>query len=527
SQWEKIVNKYDGNPRILKSIAATIKDLFDSDIDAFIAQGIGFNGDVKDLHSQQFERLSSSEKTLVFWLAIKREAVSVLEVVDDYISEGASWANKTSTINEALKSLNRCSFIESYSGKFTLQNGILEYVTEKFVANVCQEIRSGNFKLLKQHFLIHVSGKDYIRESQIRLILKPISEATVESGIVLDSYLDRLRDDFSPSYLAGNIINLLCYEKERISNYNYSNLYIRQAYFRGKALHHVNLANSHLRQCAFNQAIGNILSLAISPDDKYLAIGDDENKIFVISIENGEVVKRFDYHQDWIRSLSFNFEGNLLISGSSDSKLRIWEIESEECIDIIQDDLNRIRIAVFGKTSNLVAYAGKDDGIDVMEAANGTSEYRKIAHFPGHSGGVKSIAFSPDDRLIASCGNDCAVKVWNLETEELVNTFNKHTNWINSVCFSHDGRLLVTGSDDRTVKVWNLETEELVETFDEHLDEVKSVAFHPNDSLIASAGGDKTIRIWDLKTRECVRILEGHHNGVNKISFCLDGIHLV
>jgi WD40 repeat protein len=77
---------------------------------------------------------------------------------------------------------------------------------------------------------------------------------------------------------------------------------------------------------------------------------------------------------------------------------------------------------------------------------------------PGHGGNVYAVAFSPDDdgRWIASAGEDSAVKVWDSRTGKLVRSFRGHTSVVTSVAFSPDGRRLVSGSRDHKVKVWDL-----------------------------------------------------------------------
>ncbi|MBW4612648.1 MAG: hypothetical protein KME21_05095 [Desmonostoc vinosum HA7617-LM4] len=72
------------------------------------------------------------------------------------------------------------------------------------------------------------------------------------------------------------------------------------------------------------------------------------------------------------------------------------------------------------------------------------------------SDGVTSVAFSPDDRTLASGSRDKTIKIWNLATGQEITTLNGHSNWVTSVAFSPDGRTLASGSDDATIKIWRL-----------------------------------------------------------------------
>jgi WD40 repeat protein len=71
------------------------------------------------------------------------------------------------------------------------------------------------------------------------------------------------------------------------------------------------------------------------------------------------------------------------------------------------------------------------------------------------SGGVQSVAFSPDNRLLAWGSTDATVKVWRAATGE-IQTLRGHTNWVEGVAFSPDGQQIASGSLDGTVKLWSV-----------------------------------------------------------------------
>ena len=60
--------------------------------------------------------------------------------------------------------------------------------------------------------------------------------------------------------------------------------------------------------------------------------------------------------------------------------------------------------------------------------------------------------------------------------------------------------ILGSASDDKKVKLWNIETKQLIVAFEGHKDFVKSLAFNINESLLASGSWDGSIKIWNIKT---------------------------
>ncbi|MFM6472871.1 MAG: WD40 repeat domain-containing protein, partial [Dolichospermum sp.] len=74
----------------------------------------------------------------------------------------------------------------------------------------------------------------------------------------------------------------------------------------------------------------------------------------------------------------------------------------------------------------------------------------------GHSDFVTSVAYSPDGQTVASGSRDSTIKLWNVKTGKLLQTFKGHSSWVYSVAYSPDGQTLASGSLDNTIKIWRL-----------------------------------------------------------------------
>ncbi len=145
--------------------------------------------------------------------------------------------------------------------------------------------------------------------------------------------------------------------------------------------------------------------------------------------------------------------------------------------------------------------------------------------FLEHTGTIKSLAFSPDSRILASGGsdNDGIIRLWNTETGKRIGIIDRaQKTAIESMVISPDGQTLISCSDDDTINLWNLATNKFTRSFVGHTSNVLSIAVTPDSKVLVSGALDG-IRLWDLIQRRPLAVLAGLDNSVYRLAISPNG----
>lgn len=618
------------SPLALKLMGTTIQELFGGSIASFLEEGVfAFDG-VRRLLDEHIQRLTPLEYAILAWLAINREWTDLAMLQEDLVPA----VPKFQLLN-ALAALRGRSLVEQREGCYSLQGTVMEYMTETIVSRVLRELSGGLIRwfkdhpcsneaigsalplpklkqiapaagrgslgvfegemagstsggieglpLLHSHALMKATAKEYIRETQVALVLKPIADyllrwASSESLFRHEilALLKQLRRHplGQKGYCVGNLLNLCCCAGLDLAGLDFSRLTLRQAYVPHVQLHGVDFQGAQFVQSTFAQVFGSILCLDFSPDGQYVALGDTLGKMQLWNLHTGQLQARYAAVGGRIHCLAFSPNGQYLASGSDQGHLDLWELSTGQRLARLQGHSRFIWSLAWGPSGRWLVTGGGDrdlrlwsvesilppdrTGLDsLIHSADSDSSYPdplvdpalvneaaqapsihgqtdregtvhhsllRVIHIP--SSWIHAVAVSPQGDLIVSASSDGALRLWDVSTGQYLGVMLGHDRWACAVTFSPDGQTIASASHDGTLRLWDSDSGELRRVLRGHDGPVSHLAFSPDGQWLASSSRDQNLRLWDVEWGTCCNTFTGHQGWIQAIAFSPDGLTL-
>ncbi len=264
-----------------------------------------------------------------------------------------------------------------------------------------------------------------------------------------------------------------------------------------------------------------VRTVALSPDNRIIASGGNDNTIILWDIQTGTSIKTLKGHTSWIMSLAFNSDGSKLVSGGNDFDVKLWDVQTGK--EIRSYRLFGHVAAVYGVDfspfGDKIVSGSIDNTIKIWDA-NSSTLLKDITDI---NSGVYTVAFNPDGTMIASSGSEQIIRLWDAKTGAELKKLTGHSGSIYSVCFSPDGKKIASGSIDKTIQIWNIDTGESQMTLKGHQLGVSSVIFNSEGTKLISGSFDKSIKVWDLLAGSEIMTFNGHSDFVNSVDISADG----
>lgn len=314
-----------------------------------------------------------------------------------------------------------------------------------------------------------------------------------------------------------------------------------------------------------------VRSLSISPDKTKLAVGTSEKVTRVLELPSGRELQFFPQESEVVscvfdtkntgvisaagntprldtlsvqrvnvvasgplHTLAMTGNNTHVLTGGADKQVKFWNLANGQNDRSLPPVGETIRAVAVSKNNILIAVATADQVVRVVNFADG-KELGSVKV----SGPVRSLAFAPNNQILAAACEDKSLTAWNVTFtpgQPLPVDFLKpiqsfaHDGPVTDLVFSGDSATIYAGSVDKTVRAWRLGSPAPTRNFP-HPNHVHAVAFHPTLPQVASGGHDGKVRIFDLAKGAQIREINAHPapnmGYIYTIAFSADGKFLV
>jgi len=310
---------------------------------------------------------------------------------------------------------------------------------------------------------------------------------------------------------------------------------------------------------AFPNHNSSVFAVAGHPTEPLAASGGEDDLGYVWDITDGEVIVKLTGHTDSVTSVAWSADGemidwefltqlegpdevmflrwhpkgNVLLAGSNDSTLWLWQLPSGNTMQVFAGHTGAVQCGEFTPDGKRIVTACAD-GILIFWDPRSPTPIFKLAPNDARFelDGITSLGVNPSSTLAVVGGAAGGVRVVSLNKGEVVATLGGHTEGesIEAIQFvdltgaNAGAGVAVTGATDGKACIWDLTTMRLRSTL-EHGDAVTTLLAHPAPKgyLLVSASADKTLRTWDARTGTLLRKHTGHQGAVLGATLGLQG----
>lgn len=167
---------------------------------------------------------------------------------------------------------------------------------------------------------------------------------------------------------------------------------------------------------------------------------------------------------------------------------------------------------------SMVVTGGSDNLVKIWDINSG----ELISSLAGHTGWIRAVFTNISARLCVSASDDGTLIIWDLVENAIIGKLVGHAGPVRACSISANGKIIVSASSDGTLKLWETESQEIIHTFEGHSGSVNCCTFINDDTAIVSGGADRLLRIWDVVTGSCLHELEGHDGSIRAIDIASD-----
>jgi WD40 repeat protein len=246
-----------------------------------------------------------------------------------------------------------------------------------------------------------------------------------------------------------------------------------------------------------------VSSLAYAPDGKVLVSGSmDGTVIFWDTKTHAPLGPPVKAHSSPVWSLACSPDGKTVVSGG-DAELVFWDLATrKQRGPPITSQKDRIWALAFSPDGEFLASEGNERNAAIWKTGQPIQPVKTLGAVAGDYDELMpaGLSFDPDDSTrLAMSTRENSVTIWNVKSgQPILPVLYGHSQSVSSVAFRRDGNVLASGSADGDIRLWDVQTHELLGTFGARQKAIENVVFSPQHDVLASVGEDDSIVFWDV-----------------------------
>ena len=240
-------------------------------------------------------------------------------------------------------------------------------------------------------------------------------------------------------------------------------------------------------------------------NNNLLASASDDYTVALWNLETSKQIYSFFNSQE-VQAVAIN---DRIVAGAGfDRVITSWKLSDKTLEHIISKNKyssshNKVIYALtFSNQGDLLISGSADQTIKVWNSVTGSLKFTLC----GHTGSVKTLFISPCDRFLVSSSTDCTIRIWDLmHPLTKPHIIDEYPDKITAVSISPNGKHLVSATRNNYLKIWCIETRKNIYIYKTSISNINSIAISPDNKLLAIGNFNQTVQLWNLETKELVQ----------------------